>query len=183
MRAMLQAWRLREARLKIQKKEQMTEMKHPLRLQEIPCLPLYRLSLMMKRAIQHRMRKWQTILMKVFHLNIYAVIIANAFYALMMCILNGIAIRKYSGARQNPVNTYLIPLAAALVMGAIVYVAYRLFMMLGDINNIATIISVLIGVFVYFVVLLLMHGISKQDLYRLPKGDLWVALAERMHLI
>ncbi|MBO6215677.1 MAG: polysaccharide biosynthesis protein, partial [Lachnospiraceae bacterium] len=123
------------------------------------------------------------LLMRVFHLNIYAVIIANAFYAFLMCILNGIAIRRYSGYRQDILTTYLIPLGASLVMGVIVFGVYKLIMLFGDLNIIATLISVVVGIVVYFVALLLMKGLSKQDLYRLPKGDYLVAFAERLHLI
>ncbi len=123
------------------------------------------------------------LLMNVFHLNIYAVIIANAFYALLMCVFNNLAIVRYSGVHQNFMVTYMIPLIASLIMGVGVFLIYKLLMLFGDINNAATIISILLGMFMYFVVLLLMHGISKQELYRLPKGHLLVALAERMHLL
>lgn len=122
-------------------------------------------------------------LMNTFELNIYAVIIANAFYALLVCIFNNIAIVRFSGVTQNPIVTYLIPLIASLVMGGIIFVLYKLLTLIGIPGNFVTVIVIILGVFIYFVVLLLMHGVSKQDLYRLPKGDLWVALAERMHLI
>ena len=41
------------------------------------------------------------ILMLFFRMNIYAVIIANMFFAFLMCIMNALAIRKYSGYHQE----------------------------------------------------------------------------------
>ncbi|CBK74679.1 hypothetical protein CIY_19640 [Butyrivibrio fibrisolvens 16/4] len=50
------------------------------------------------------------VLMEVFDLHIYAVIIANAFYALLMCFLNQSAVLKYSGARIDIKKYFLLHL-------------------------------------------------------------------------
>ena len=122
-------------------------------------------------------------LMRIFKLHIYAVIIANAFYAFLMCLLNGFAVRRYSGTKQNFFTTYLIPAVAAGIMGVIVFVIYRIVMLFGDYNAIATIISIVVGACSYFIVLLMLHGVSEQELYRFPKGDLLVDIAKRLHLL
>ena len=123
------------------------------------------------------------VLMEFFYLNIYAVIIANAFYALLMCILNAIPLRKSTRAKQNIRSTYLIPGISSAIMGVVVYLVYKLLMMLSNSNLLAVIVSVLMGGIVYAVVMLLLRGITRYDLLRLPMGHKIVDIVEKMHLL
>ena len=50
-------------------------------------------------------------------LNIFAVIIANACFGLIMCILNARSIRRYSGYRQEVRRTFFVPAVSAAGMG------------------------------------------------------------------
>ena len=121
--------------------------------------------------------------MLVLNLHIYAVVLANAFYAFLMCILNGSAVSRYSGVRVNIKRTYLIPLQAAVVMGVVVYLVYLLLHALTRSNAISCIISIGVGAFSYFILILLMRGISKRELYSFPGGSLMVSVAERFGLL
>lgn len=123
------------------------------------------------------------VLMEFFYLNIYAVVIANAFYALLMCILNAIPLRKSTRARQNIKSTYIIPGISSVIMGLVVYVIYKLIMVIINSNLMAVIVSVIIGSVVYAVVMLLFRGITRYDLLRIPMGDKIVDICERMHLL
>lgn len=49
------------------------------------------------------------VLMYAFQLNIYAVVYANAFFGLLMCVLNAYSVKKYSGYRQEIRRTFVIP--------------------------------------------------------------------------
>lgn len=121
--------------------------------------------------------------MQFFRLNIYAVVLANAFYAFMMCLLNGMAVVKYSGTHQDPKTTFAIPLAGSLVMGIAVYAVYRLIEAASGSNAIATIVSILAGMAVYFVVMLLLGGITREELKKVPHGEKLIQLAEKTHLL
>lgn len=116
-------------------------------------------------------------------LNIYAVVWANTFFAFLMCILNGAAIRKYLKYRQEIVKTFLIPGIASAIMGGAVYGVYQLLIKTVKMNAIATIVSIIVGVIVYGVVLLLMRGLNEEELKAFPKGYLLVRLAKKMHLM
>ena len=123
------------------------------------------------------------VLMYGFDLNIYAVIYANAAFGLIMSILNAYSLHKYVGYKQEVVKTFLIPGLSAGIMGVVVWGAYKLFIYALRINLIATLLSILIGVIVYFVVLLLLKGVTEAELQRLPKGHLLVNLAKKAHLL
>ncbi len=123
------------------------------------------------------------VLMMGFHLHIYAVVIANAFYGLSMCVLNGHAVRKYAKTKTNIRRTYLIPLEASVVMGIFVYITYHLLHTLTRSNAISCVAGIVVGVFVYFVVLLIMRGVTEYELKAFPKGEYLVAIAKKMRLM
>lgn len=117
------------------------------------------------------------------HLNIYAVVYANAFFALLMCILNGYAVKKYSGYNQEIKKTFLIPAGSALIMGVVVWLCYKGIYFISKINAAATVLSIVIGAIVYVVVLLLLKGLSEEEIRRFPKGYVLIRYAKRLHLL
>jgi len=122
-------------------------------------------------------------LMMFFKLNIYAVVIANAFFALLMCLLNAFALRKYSGYKQEIKKTFLIPLLASGVMGVMAFVFYQALYMLTKSNVLALAVSIILAIIIYAVLLLLLKGLSEKDILKFPKGYLLVRIAKRFHLL
>lgn len=130
------------------------------------------------------------LLMFGFHMDIYAVVYANACFGLIMCILNSFSLKKSVGFRQEVVKTFLVPLASSAVMGIIVFLIYQgMNMLLVKVvsakisNGAATLVSIIIGIIAYFISLLLMKGLTEDELLRFPKGRLLVRFAARMHLM
>ena len=130
------------------------------------------------------------VLMEVFHLHIYAVIIANAFYALLMCILNQSSVLRFSGAYLDVRRVVLAPLEASVLMGITVYLFYHmidalLLLKISDklSNLFACIISILVGVIIYFIALLLFKGIDEETLLRFPGGSKLCSIAYSLHLL
>lgn len=118
-----------------------------------------------------------------FKLNIYAVIVANAFYALLMCILNGIAIHKYSHVHENIMRIYIVPGACSVVMGIFVYLIYFVFHAFTKSNLVSTIIAILFGMVFYFFIMIFMHGINEKDIEKLPKGHKIVLWLKSIHVL
>ena len=123
------------------------------------------------------------ILMLAFDLNIYAVVLANAFFSLLMCILNGLAIRRYIDYQQEVKKTFVIPLLASAIMGVAVFGIYKLLMLAVKSNAVATVVSILAGAVVYGVCLLLLKGLCEEDLRAFPGGRLLVRAAKKLHLL
>lgn len=124
-----------------------------------------------------------TALMYVLDLNIYAVVWANTFFSLMMCILNGLAIRRYLRYRQEIKRTFVVPGISALIMGIVVYGVYLLLMKAVGSNAVATIASIVVGVGVYGVVLLLLRGLREKELQSFPMGGTIVKIAKKLKLM
>ena len=122
-------------------------------------------------------------LMFVLKLNIFAVVFANAFFGFMMCILNAYSVKKYSGYKQEFKRTFLIPGISAVVMGVVVFLVYKLILYVFRINSIATLISIIFGAVTYAVFLLLLKGLTEEEIRKFPKGSSLVRLAKKMHLL
>lgn len=123
------------------------------------------------------------LLMKVADLNIYAVVIATAFFALLMCILNGVSVQKYSQYDLNIMKTFVKPGIASAIMGVIVFVVYHGGMKLFSHNAIWTLISILVGIAVYGVAILLIKGLTEEELKSFPKGTLIIRFGKKLHLL
>lgn len=123
------------------------------------------------------------VLMLVCKLNIYAVVIANAFFAFLVCILNAYELQKHVGYRQEYVKTFLIPLLSSVIMGVVAFGSYSLFYMLLNNNLICIILSILLAVVTYACALLLLKGLNEEEIRAFPKGHLLVKIAKRCHLL
>jgi stage V sporulation protein B len=122
------------------------------------------------------------IMLTVFKWGIYAVLYANIIFALLMCILNSMAIRKHINYEQEIKYTFIIPSVAAIFMGVLVFlVQFLLFKVVS--NNIATILAIVVGIIAYFVILLVLKGINRDDLEQMPKGYVISNIAEKLHLL
>lgn len=138
------------------------------------------------------------ILMITTDLDTYALCISAIVYSLAMCVLNGIAMRKYNGYHQEVVKTFVLPAAASLWMGLLVKASYdsgikllgiifggREFMLHSiSINNvIATAVSVVIGAFIYLLLILHYGVATEQDILSMPKGTKLVSIFTKLGLL
>lgn len=123
------------------------------------------------------------ILMLVFRLNIHAVVLASCFFGLLMCLLNGRALAKHSGYKQEWYKTFLVPMIGSAVMGAAAFFTYKGLHALSGNNVISLLPALIVAVFVYGVALLLLKGMTEEELLRFPKGAVILRLARKLHLI
>ena len=117
------------------------------------------------------------------NMNIHAVVWANIFFAFLMCVLNSRSIAKYMRYRQEVVRTFLIPAAASAIMGVAAFAVHKGIMMVLKSNAVATLAACVAAVIVYAVVLLLLKGLSEEELSGFPKGRTLVSVAKKLHLM
>ena len=80
-------------------------------------------------------------------------------------------------------KTFLVPALASAAMGVVVWLVYHLFLYVVRANIIATIFAIMAGAIIYVVLLLLLKGLSEHEILRFPKGQAFVSLAKKMHLL
>ena len=120
--------------------------------------------------------------LRVFRLNIYSVIYSNTIFALIICVLNAIAIGQKISYRQEIKKTFLIPLISSGVMGLAAIGIYQLFHLFAG-NAISCILVVLAAMAVYGVLLVKLGGISEKELLGIPKGTLIVQILKKCRLL
>ena len=124
-------------------------------------------------------------------MDLYALVIAMLLYSGTMCVLNQLSIRRYMDYEQETFRTFTTPLVAAAFMGAAAYGTYRgigWLLKSGEypsrMQNILELFpAVIVGGIVYFVLEIVLKGISEAELRALPKGYLIVRMAKKCRLL
>ena len=101
-------------------------------------------------------------------LGLYSLVIGNCIYGLQVCYLNQKSLRKKTHYKQEIRRTYVLPLLAAILMGIVVGACYFGLFILTRKVFIPLIISVIIGVIVYFTVILYLYADHPQELSAIP---------------
>jgi stage V sporulation protein B len=126
------------------------------------------------------------------NLDLYALCIATVIYALLMCLLNALSIRKHLNYEQELFKTFVLPAIAAFWMGVVAGTVYfgldKGIVLLAEMsqfwrNIICLIPSLLIAVIVYFMLVIKLGAVSKNELKTMPKGHVLVRIAEKLHLV
>ena len=114
--------------------------------------------------------------------NVVGAAIGNTVAYILASMLDIAALKKFSGVKLSVKMIIVKPLISALVMGAVVFFAYKgLFMLLGS-NGIATIISVFVGIAVYGIMVLKTKTIERDEMMSLSAGRKIAAICDKLRL-
>lgn len=123
--------------------------------------------------------------------NIYGIIYSYIIFAVIMCILNALAIRRYLKYRQELVRTFVIPAAASAIMGGAAWLIHYGLSKALDLDflgrrvqlGISVFVTVTLAAGIYGVFLLLLRGVTESELKSFPKGRTLVRIAKKLHLL
>ncbi|MCM1990611.1 putative polysaccharide biosynthesis protein [Oceanirhabdus seepicola] len=103
------------------------------------------------------------------------VLIGNGIGYLLIVILSTISINKTIGGKVKIIISTVKPLISAVIMGIVVYGANKLMFMIFSMilgayisNALAVLLSVIIGAVTYGIVILMIGGLSKEELEAMP---------------
>ena len=132
----------------------------------------------------------------VFKWNIYAVIIGDFLFALGICILNSIALKKAINYRMDYKDVMLKPLISSVIMGICAFLIYfginqalllilgnsrRLFVIVS--NDVAVIIAIIVAIPLYFISLIKTGGLNESQLKGFPKGTMIVRICKKIRIL
>jgi len=123
------------------------------------------------------------ILIRYTNLNLYALVIVDTLYSLIMCVLNEMSLRKHLKYRQDIVNTFVMPMFCALIMGLIAWGTYALSFKLIGRSRICLAISIVVAAIIYFVLILQTGTIREEEIASFPKGNKLLAIAKKLRLV
>ena len=121
-------------------------------------------------------------MLKLFHLGIYSVVYSNIIFALMVCVLNNLSISRYVRYHQEIRKTFVVPLLAAGIMGALAFASYQICRRAFG-NLLSTGLSVLLAILVYFTLLILFKGVEAEELRSMPGGTRLLRIARKAGLL
>ena len=120
-------------------------------------------------------------LLVVFKWNIYAVVISKIVFSGAICILNAHALRERIGYVQEQKQTFIIPICASGIMGAVTVVVHLVFELFAG-AKIATVAALFAAVVAYGAALVLLGGVTEEEMQNMPKGRSLAALCRKLHL-
>lgn len=123
------------------------------------------------------------VLLKFTKLSVYAMVIGNVTFALLVCVLNWISVGKYLNYKQEVKTTFILPTVCSLIMGVFTFITYKGIHIITNSNTISTILSILVSVVVYGVLLLVTRCLTEEELYELPMGVRILRLARKFRLM
>ena len=90
---------------------------------------------------------------------------------MIYCVMNGVALRKYLGHRNELRKTYVEPLVASALMGAVAAAVYYGLFHLTRRPFISLVIAVLVAVLAYLVLYVIVSRTTEEEMLRFPMGS------------
>lgn len=126
------------------------------------------------------------VLLKFTKLGAHALVIGNIVYPLIVCALNWASVAKYANYKQEVKTTFIIPLLASAVMWVFTFGLSRLMAKILPVNYITnafiTIICIVAACLVYFVMLFMLKGVTREELKEFPMGGKMARLADKLRI-
>ena len=116
------------------------------------------------------------VMLEKLNLGVYGLVIGNVTFALVVCILNWIAIGRALSYRQEVKTTFLLPLLASVVMGFIARAVYEGLYWLIPVNALCVMAAAALAVLIYAVLLLKLRSVTERELKAMPFGRILLKL-------
>ncbi len=123
------------------------------------------------------------LLLEIFDFGVYGLLIGNITFALLVCALNWISVARFAQYKQEIIKTFILPTVAAGIMGAAAYFIYEMGKVVFRSIFISFFLSFLSAIFIYFILILLLKVVTKEEILTLPKGAMIARILRRLHLI
>ena len=122
------------------------------------------------------------IMLVVFKWEIYSIPISKIIFAGSICILNAHDLRGACGYMQEQKQTFVIPTIASVIIGAVSLLVHLLCVLfIGEMA--AAVIAIIVAVIVYGIALVVLGGITEEEILSAPKGATLVAICRKLHLL
>lgn len=126
------------------------------------------------------------ILLKFTKLGAHALVIGNIIYPLIVCALNWASVARYANYRQEVKTTFIIPLLASSVMWIETFCLSRLLAKVLPVNYVTnaliTIICIVNACLVYFIMLFVLKGVTREELKEFPMGGRMAKFADKLKI-
>jgi stage V sporulation protein B len=123
------------------------------------------------------------VMLKYLNWGVYGLVIGNVTFALVVCILNWISIGKALRYHQEVKTTFLLPFAAALIMGVIARLVYSGVYLVLHSNLLSLCVAVPAAMVVYGLLIIVLKAVTAEELPDMPFGRKILVLARKLKLM
>ncbi len=113
---------------------------------------------------------WNAFGILVLHWGIYTLALNAIVFSALIMVLNLRSAMKYCEIKINYLRLFFGPMICSLIMGAGCIIAYLLVFAVTGSNAISTILAILAGIIIYFLLAVNLKVIGKKDMENLPGG-------------
>ena len=117
------------------------------------------------------------------NLGIYSVLASTVAYSLSMCVLNQLSVRKHLDYRNEFLQTYGKPLAAAAGMGIAAWIIYYGLSIVVPSALICLIPAVLLAILIYLILFEVVTKMKEEELRGYPMGGLIVKVLKALRVL
>lgn len=122
------------------------------------------------------------IALSVFDFGVVGAVVSTIIYQLAVTVAEWFILKRYITIKIDFVTQLFKPILSTVVMAVIVYISYYLLTKVCG-NTISTLISIIIGVASYFIVILKLKALSKNEILLLPMGNKIYSILNKIKLI
>lgn len=115
--------------------------------------------------------------------GIYALVIGNMIFPLIICVLNWRTLRIELDYEQEIDKTFFRIGLCTAFMAVFAYLTYHGIYTVLHSNKISLVLAIFVAMAVYFLLLILFRAVNEEELMDLPKGRLLVKVAKKLHLM
>ncbi|MDY2594020.1 MAG: polysaccharide biosynthesis protein [Oliverpabstia sp.] len=115
--------------------------------------------------------------------GVFNVLLASIVFAVCMCVLNALSLKKYLGHKNDFVNGYGKPLLASVGMGLVAWIVYYGMYIFVPIKILCLGVSVILAVLVYMILYVIVTKATKEQMRKLPMGNYMVKVLGKLHLL
>lgn len=131
--------------------------------------------------IVHIILVW--LLMRFTGLGVYALVIGNVTYPFLVCVLNGYSVSAHLGFKQEVTKCFCVPFLSSVIMGVLTFAVFKLFHAVSGSNVISLLPALAVAVVSYFILVLKLKGLTRDELYEFPFGRKMSIVADKLHLL
>lgn len=116
-------------------------------------------------------------------INVLGSVISTTACYIVASLADLWALKRYTRIKFDFIGIFLKPLISGGTMAIFCILSYKAFMFVLNSNSIATIISIIISIIAYGIVLLLLKGISEDDIKLFPFGNNIASILVKLKLL
>lgn len=123
------------------------------------------------------------IMLNFMNLGVYGLVIGNVTFALVVCVLNWIAIGRTLDYHQEVKTTFILPLLSSAVMGAAAFGIYTAVNALTHRYQLGLLVSVPAAMVIYGILIILTRSVTEEELPEMPFGRKLLQVCKKTRLM